>query len=128
MIPDALPADDLQAAQNAVAHLFPTAAEMESGVTNDRTEPWRTTFDAKWPEFPYRSRSLSRLTFHPAVLELATSFLGTDELRLYMSVVTAKYANQSSGYNQLLHAASPTTPFSSRRSRTPTRSLNSSST
>jgi len=107
VIPSVIPADDLAGAQNASARLFPSAEEMDSGVTNERTEPWRTTFDAKWPEFPYRSRSLNRLPFHPAVLDLATSFLGSDDLRLYMSVLTAKYANQSSGYNQLLHADFP---------------------
>jgi hypothetical protein len=107
VVPSAIPPDDLRAAQRAIAHLFPTAEEMDSGVVNERTEPWRTTFDAKWPEFPYRSRTLSRLPFHDVVLELATSFLGSDDLRLYMSVITAKYANQSSGYNQLFHADFP---------------------
>jgi hypothetical protein len=107
VIPSAIPPDDLRAAQRALAYLFPTAEEMDSGVANERTEPWRTTFDAKWPEFPYRSRSLSRLPFHDVVLEIARTCLGTDDLRLYMSVVTAKYANQSSGYNQLLHADFP---------------------
>ena len=107
VVPSAIPPDDLRAAQRAIAHLFPTAEEMDSGVVNERTEPWRSTFDAKWPEFPYRSRTLSRLPFHDVVLELATSFLGSDDLRLYMSVVTAKYANQSSGYNQLFHADFP---------------------
>jgi len=107
VIPAAIPPADLLAAQNAVAHLFPTAEEMDSGVSNERTEPWRTTFDAKWPEFPYRSRALSRLPFCDVVLEVATSFLRSDDLRLYMSTVTAKYANQSSGYNQLLHADFP---------------------
>jgi len=107
VIPSVVPAGVVQAAQNAVDHLFPTATEMDSGVENERTTPWRTTFDAKWPEFPYRSRTLSRLPFLDEVLEVATSFLGTDDLRLYMSVITAKYANQSSGYNQLLHADFP---------------------
>jgi ectoine hydroxylase-related dioxygenase (phytanoyl-CoA dioxygenase family) len=107
VIPEALPADDLQAAQKAVDHLFPGAAEMDSGIENERTAPWRTTFDAKWPEFPYASGALNRLTFHPVVLALAESFLRTSDLRLYMSLVTAKYANQSSGYNQLLHADFP---------------------
>jgi hypothetical protein len=107
VIPSVIPADVLQAAQSAVEHLFPTAQEMDSGVENERTAPWRTTFDAKWPEFPYRSRTLSRLPFLDEVLEVATSFLGSDDLRLYMSVISAKYANQSSGYNQLLHADFP---------------------
>ena len=107
VVPAALPVDDLRAAQKAVHYLFPTAEEMDSGVENERTTPWRTTFDAQWPEFPYRSRSLNRLTFHPIVLAIAESFLGTSDLRLYMSLITAKYANQSSGYNQLLHADFP---------------------
>jgi len=107
VIPSAIPPDDLQAAQKAIGYLFPTAEEMDSGISSERTDPWRTTFDAKWPEFPYRSRSLNRLPFHDVVLDIATSFLGTNDLRLYMSVITAKYANQSSGYNQLLHADFP---------------------
>ena len=107
VIPSVIPPDDLTRMQTAVEHLFPSAEEMDSGVSNERTDPWRTTFDAKWPEFPYRSRSLSRLPFHEAVLEIAESFLGSDDLRLYMSTITAKYANQSSGYNQLLHADFP---------------------
>jgi Phytanoyl-CoA dioxygenase (PhyH) len=105
--PAALPVDDLAAAQKAADYLFPTAEEMDSGVENERTNPWRTTFDARWPEFPYGSQSLNRLTFHPVVLAIAESFLGTTDLRLYMSLITAKYANQSSDYNQLLHADFP---------------------
>ena len=107
VIPSVIPPDDLTRMQAAVEHLFPSAEEMDSGVSNERTDPWRTTFDAKWPEFPYRSRSLSGLPFHESVLEIAESFLGSDDLRLYMSTITAKYAHQSSGYNQLLHADFP---------------------
>jgi Phytanoyl-CoA dioxygenase (PhyH) len=107
VIPSVIPPTDLARMQTAVEHLFPSAEEMDAGQSNERTDPWRTTFDAKWPEFPYRSRSLSRLPFHEAVLEIAESFLGRDDLRLYMSTITAKYANQSSGYNQLLHADFP---------------------
>jgi hypothetical protein len=107
VIPAVIPDDVLRSAQNAVEHLFPTAAEMDSGVDNERTRPWRTAVDAKWPEFPYRSRTLTRLSFLPAVLDIATSFLGSHDLRLYMSLITVKYADQSSGYNQLLHADFP---------------------
>jgi hypothetical protein len=107
VIPSVVPDDVLRAAQNALEHLFPTAEEMDCGVENERTMPWRTTVDAKWPEFPYRSRTLSRLPFLDEVLEVARSFLDSDDLRLYMSVISAKYANQSSGYNQLLHADFP---------------------
>src|SRR6202043_3005967 len=34
-------------------------------------------------------------------------FLGTTVLALYMGIVTANYAHQASGYNQLLHADYP---------------------
>ena len=107
VVPAALPAEDLRAAQAAVDQIFPTAEEMDSGVENDRTTPWRATWDAKWPEFPYADRALNRLTCHPVVLDLAASFLGSSDLRLYMSLVTAKYAHQPSGYNQLLHTDFP---------------------
>ena len=107
VIPAAVPAADLEAAQAAADDIFPSAEEMDSGVENERTTPWRATWDAKWPEFPYASAALNRLTVHPAVLEVAESFLGSSDLRLYMSLVTAKYANQPSGYNQLLHADFP---------------------
>ena len=107
VVPAAIPADDLAAAQAATDKIFPTAEEMDSGVENERTAPWRETWDAKWPEFPYASRALNRLTFHPVVLDLAESFLGSADVRLYMSLVTAKYAHQPSGYNQLLHADFP---------------------
>src|SRR6185437_9462660 len=107
VIPAAIPAADLEPARRAAARLFPTADEMDSGVSNDRTDPWRSGVDTKWPEFPYPSRSLSHLSFHDVVLQIASSFLRTDDGRLYMSTITAKYANQSSGYNQLLHADFP---------------------
>jgi hypothetical protein len=107
VIPAVIPGDDLRAAQRATDQLFPTAEEMDSGADNERTHPWKATWDAKWPEFPYVSKTLSRLPFHPVVLEIASSFMGTDDLRLYMSVVSAKFAGQPSGYNQLLHADFP---------------------
>jgi hypothetical protein len=105
VLPCALPAEDVTAAQRAVAHLFPTATDMDSGADGD-TGPWRT-WDASWPEFPFRSRSLNRLVVHDVTLGLAEKLLGTADLRLYMALITAKYANQSSGYNQLLHTDYP---------------------
>lgn len=107
VVPAVLPAEDLRAARAAADEIFPTAEEMDSGVEDDRTSPWRATWDAKWPEFPYADKALNRLTFHPDVLDLAESFLGSSDLRLYMSLVTAKYAGQPSGYNQLLHTDFP---------------------
>ena len=38
---------------------------------------------------------------------LARQFLGTDDVRMYLALVTAKYAGQPSEYNQFLHADFP---------------------
>jgi hypothetical protein len=65
------------------------------------------TWDAPWPEFPFHSRRLNALVLHDNVIDLAEALLGTADLVCYMGIVTAKYAQQSSGYNQLLHADFP---------------------
>lgn len=102
----AIPDADLWACEGALSHLFPSAAEMDSGIENDETSKWRN-WDAAWPEFPFRSKSLNRLALHPSVLDLAEELLQTDDIRFYMGLITAKYANQSSHYNQLLHTDFP---------------------
>ena len=79
---------------------------MDSGTDEERTAKWRT-WDASWPEFPFRSRSLNKLALHPVLVDLAEELLGTDDIRLYMALITAKYAHQPSGFNQLLHTDYP---------------------
>ena len=84
---------------------FPTPAEMaEQGGT--AAGEWHT-WDAPWPEFPFHSSRLNALVLHDNVVDLAEGLLGTPDLALYMGIVTAKYAHQASGYNQLLHADYP---------------------
>ncbi len=102
----AIPAEDLRAAQDALTHLFPTPEEMERGEDDGRTQPWRT-WDAPWPEFPFRSARLNRIVVHDVVIDLAERLLGTPDVRLYLALVSAKYAGQPSGYNQLLHTDYP---------------------
>jgi Phytanoyl-CoA dioxygenase (PhyH) len=102
----ALPAEAVAAAGKALDRMFPSAAEMDSGTDDERTRRFRV-WDAAWPEFPFRSRSLNKIALHPTLLDLAETLLGTEEIRLYMGLITAKYANQSSHFNQLLHADYP---------------------
>jgi len=102
----AIPDVDLRGAQDAITHLFPTPEEMERGDDGGRTAPWRT-WDAPWPEFPFRSARLNRIVVHDVVIDLAQRLLGTPDVRLYLAVVSAKYAGQPSGYNQLLHTDYP---------------------
>jgi ectoine hydroxylase-related dioxygenase (phytanoyl-CoA dioxygenase family) len=97
--------EELAGAQDAVRRLFPTPAEMADTTDADHAL-WRT-WDAQWPEFPFHSSRLNALVLHDGVLALAEALLETADLALYMGIVTAKYANQSSGYNQLLHTDFP---------------------
>ena len=70
----AVPEEDLAAAQNAVAKLFPSAQQMAAGQEGDELERWRT-WDAPWPEFPFRSRSLNRLVLSDLMIDLARDLL-----------------------------------------------------
>jgi hypothetical protein len=106
VVEGAIPTADLEAAQSAVARLFPTADEMDGGGDDARTGPWRT-WDAAWPEFPFRSSRLNTLVVHDVLVDLAAELLETEDVRLYLALVSAKYAGQSSGYNQLLHTDYP---------------------
>jgi hypothetical protein len=102
----AIPPADLADAQDAVGLLFPTAEEMDSGDDVERTTAWRT-WDAAWPEFPFKSTRLNKLVVHDVMIDLATELLGTEDVRLYLALASAKYPHQSSGYNQLLHTDYP---------------------
>jgi hypothetical protein len=97
---------DLSAAQNAITKLFPSAKEMANPQEGDGLQRWRT-WDAAWPEFPFRSRSLNRLVLSDLMIDVAQELLGTDDVRMYLAIVTAKYAGQPSEYNQLLHTDFP---------------------
>src|SRR5580658_11212714 len=90
MIDGAIPSDDLVAAQNALALMFPSAEEMDSGADDERTSAWRT-WDAAWPEFPFKSTRLNKLVVHDVLIDLATELLGTDDVRLYLALASAKY-------------------------------------
>ena len=106
VLPRAIPADRLGPAQAALARLFPTAEDMSAGGAGDEGERWRS-WDAAWPEFPFRSRSLNNIVVSDVMIDLAEDLLGTDDVRMYLALVSAKYAGQPSGYNQLLHTDFP---------------------
>jgi hypothetical protein len=105
IIGGAVPADRLQAAQRAVAKLFPSAEEM-AGPPDSRDTRW-STWDAAWPEFPFRSRSLNWLVVSDLLIDAAAELLATDDVRMYLAIVSAKYAGQPSDFNRLLHVDFP---------------------
>ena len=106
MLDGAVSGEDLAAARHAVAKLFPGAEAMADPSDGDALERWRT-WDAAWPEFPFRSRSLNGLVVSELMIDLAQELLGTDDVRLYLAIATAKYGGQPSEYNQLLHTDFP---------------------
>jgi hypothetical protein len=106
ILEEAVAPEDLAPAQNAVSKLFPRVEEMATPSGDGGLERWRT-WDAAWPEFPFRSRSLNGLVLGDVIIGLARELLGTDDVRLYLAIVTAKYACQPSEFNQLLHTDFP---------------------
>jgi hypothetical protein len=106
VLPRAVPVDQLAAAQNAVSKLFPSAEEMANAREGDEMARWRT-WDAAWPEFPFRSSSLNGMVVGDTMISLAQELCCNDDVRMYLSLVSAKYAGQPSEYNQLLHTDFP---------------------
>ena len=56
---------------------------------------------------PFHISRPNPLVLHDNVVDLAEELLGFGDLACYLGIVTAKYAHQESGYNQLLHADYP---------------------
>lgn len=111
MLQGFVPGPQLAAACTAISKLFPSAEEMavggaEGDGSGRERERWRT-WDAAWPEFPFRSRTLNALVVGDPMIDLAEELLGTDDVRMYLAIATAKYAGQPSGYNTLLHVDFP---------------------
>jgi len=102
----ALASEDVRAAQNACSKMFPSAKRMSEERSRSELEKWRT-WDADWPQFPFRSRTLNRLIVSNLLIDIAEELLGTEDVRLYLAIATAKYAGQPSEYNQLLHTDFP---------------------
>ncbi len=106
LLESVVPPELLAGAQRAVRKLFPTPEEMADPPADSRDERWRT-WDADWPGFPFRSRSMNAIAVGDLLVDLARDLIGVDDVRMYMAVCSAKYANQPSGYNQLLHVDFP---------------------
>ena len=101
-----VPNELLEPAQRAISKVFPTATEMVESQPGDDVERWRD-WNAAWPEFPFRSGSLNALVVSELLISLAQDLLGVPDVRMYLAHATAKYANQPSEYNQLLHTDFP---------------------
>jgi hypothetical protein len=108
VLPGFLSAAELDRAQTAVSKLFPSAdARRRRQRAGDAEKERWDTWDAAWPEFPFRSTTLNRIVTGDRMIGLAEELLGTEDVRMYLAIVTAKYAAQPSDYNTLLHVDYP---------------------
>jgi Phytanoyl-CoA dioxygenase (PhyH) len=104
-----IPTEEIVAAQEALADLFPSAeavhAARASGGAADG--PGGAAHDVRWdaqkPVFPFESLALNHLCVHDALIDLAQDLLGTDDVRLYQGLASAKYYDGHPDYEQLLH-------------------------
>ncbi len=115
--------EEIDAALDDLQLLFPTAEEYHADpagtVRRWRGEPPTRRGDAYvWPaegpgfrpeqhawrsEFPFPgSGALNRLCVHPSIVDFCARALGTGDIRIYQSAVSAKYAGETN-YEQPMH-------------------------
>ncbi|MGD0882175.1 MAG: phytanoyl-CoA dioxygenase family protein [Acidimicrobiales bacterium] len=99
VLEDLFTPDEVESARAAVAGLFPPAPAVATGQVREEDIAW----GASKPTFPFADEALNRLVVHDAVIDLAEALLGTDRLRLYQGMATAKYPGLRDEYEQLLH-------------------------
>jgi RimJ/RimL family protein N-acetyltransferase len=92
--------EELAAAQEALWQHYPRPEEY---FVDPAAHAWLST--GQWAGLlrgPWRSWALTRLAFHPDLVDLAERFLGSSDLRLYEAELWAKYAG-AVDYNQCHH-------------------------
>ena len=91
VLPGYLPATDLAPAVDELGLLFPSAAEFHDGADPDRNARFiGDEFDGI-DGFPFASPALNRIPVCDALVSLATTLLGTPDIRLYSAEAWAKY-------------------------------------
>ena len=108
VLENALPADEIAAAQLALADLFPSAeavhaARSATGGAATGGPGYEVRWDADKPVFPFESMALNRLCVHDTLIDLAQDLLSTPDVRLYQGLASAKYFDGHPDYEQLLH-------------------------
>ena len=102
VLPGYLPADDLAAAQRELGEMFPSGDDFHDGVDPGRNARFvGDEFDGI-DGFPFASLALNRVPVSDALVTLATTLLGTTDVRLYSAEAWAKYEG-AADYDQDLH-------------------------
>ncbi len=102
LLEDVFTAEEIAAATEAVAAVFPTVEAVRAAKDSpDGADTVR--WDVKKPVFPFESMALNRLFLHDALIDLAQELLGTEDVRLYQGMASAKFSDGHPDYEQLLH-------------------------
>ena len=101
VLPRYLGEADLEGAIGSLASEFPTAHEFHEDADPTRNERFRDEFGGI-TSFPFASPTLSLAAVHERLIDLASSLLGTDDLRVYSIEAWAKYTG-AANYDQELH-------------------------
>ncbi|EWM19553.1 hypothetical protein [Kutzneria sp. 744] len=101
ILPELLSHNDLAPAVAELGLMFPSAAGFHDGSDPRRSRFLDDEFDGI-DNFPFTSTQVSLLAVHPKIVDLASSLLGTDDIRIYGAEAWAKYTGATS-YDQDLH-------------------------
>jgi hypothetical protein len=96
-------AEDIAAARDDLAAVFPSVESVRSGRSGDDGARYDISWDTRKPLFPFDGMGLNRLVVHDRLIDLAQDLLGTDQVRLYQGMASAKYPGGPPDYEQLLH-------------------------
>jgi ectoine hydroxylase-related dioxygenase (phytanoyl-CoA dioxygenase family) len=100
---DVIPADQVAAAREELASYFPSAETFPNGDSTQGGNGFDASWDAAKPMFPFAGKALNALVVHDELIALAEELLGTDQIRLYQGMASAKYSAGPPDYEQLLH-------------------------
>jgi hypothetical protein len=101
IIPGLVSKDDLANGVADLPTLFPTAADFHADVDPERNARFRDEFGGI-TNFPFAATSVSLLSVHRVLIDLAQELLDTDQLRVYSIEAWAKYTG-AADYDQYHH-------------------------
>ena len=102
LVPSLIPAEDIAAAQPALARFYSRPENLVAPSPDDRERAFRPGQFTGLKEAPLGDPALDNLCVHDRVLDLVEELLGTTDIRLYQAETFAKYTG-ADNYEQPLH-------------------------
>ena len=102
ILPEYIPAEVLAKALDELELMFPAADDFHDGVNPDRTARFMGDEFNGIDSFPFASLALNQVPVCDALVSLASTLLGTPDIRLYSAEAWAKYEG-AADYDQDLH-------------------------